>query len=456
VNQKLPNASVDLFEASDIGGRLKTTSIAGREYEVGGSIIHPRNKLMVDFTEKVCGRKKKADTPDLPTSLWSGGKNVVTLSAWSWYNTAQMVWRYGPLSLWRLKSFVDDLLNHFGRIYDHLDNGTAFRNVTGILRSMYDNHGDSSAVVSLLSSTLADTLRKQGVGEALIAELCRIATRVNYGQLPEAMHSFVGGVSIAGTEGDLWAVEGGNYRIPECLLMKSGAKHLKERVTQVELLQSRTGAHRYRLTYGTQNMQEDYDIVVVASPQTSDEKNRIHFSGVDVSAANFVGKYHRTVATIVNAKLRLTSLQNYYLDDASNFISVAPLYPVDYTPDADKDLPSVFKVFSKLPLTASELADLFIDAAVDAHEPACSAENGKDAKRCRKEEATTQVFDWLAYPDYEVNQTLQSFVLAEGLFYTSAIEMAASAMEMSSLAGKNVANLVVAYHEQSLKKAIMV
>ena len=37
-----------------------------------------------------------------------------------------------------------------------------------------------------------------------------------------------------------------------------------------------------------------------------------------------------------------------------------------------------------------------------------------------------------------------------------AIEMAASAMEMSSLAGKNVANLVVAYHEQSLKKAIMV
>jgi len=308
--------------------------------------------------------------------------------------------------------------------------------------------------VSLLSSTLADALRKHGVGEELIAELCRVATRVNYGQLPEAMHAFVGGVSIAGTEGDLWAVEGGNYRIPECLLMRSGANHRKEMVTHIETFQSGTGAQKYRLTYGTQNAQEDYDIVVVASPQTTDEKSRVKFSGVDVSAANFIGKYHRTVATIVNAKLKLASLQNYYLDDTSNVISVSPLYPVDYNPDVDKSLPPVFKVFSKVPLTETELADMFIAEELD--DQSCSAANNKTAKSCRIKELPVQVFDWLAYPDYQVNQTLQSFVLAEGLFYTNAIEMAASAMEMSSLAGKNVANLVVAYHEDSLKGSIVV
>merc|ERR1719440_483943 len=56
------------------------------------------------------------------------------------------------------------------------------------------------------------------------------------------MHSFVGGVSIAGTEGDLWAVEGGNYRIPECLLAKSGARHLRETVALIELSDNLDGA----------------------------------------------------------------------------------------------------------------------------------------------------------------------------------------------------------------------
>jgi len=49
-----------------------------------------------------------------------------------------------------------------------------------------------------------------------------------------------------------------------------------------------------------------------------------------------------------------------------------------------------------------------------------------------------------AYPTYEVPQKLHPFVLdTDGLFYINAIEQAASAMEMSMISARNVANLIV-------------
>ena len=47
-------ANIDVFEASNrIGGRLDTVEIAGKKFESGGSIIHPKNKYMGDFVEKL-------------------------------------------------------------------------------------------------------------------------------------------------------------------------------------------------------------------------------------------------------------------------------------------------------------------------------------------------------------------------------------------------------------------
>ena len=65
-----------------------------------------------------------------------------------------------------------------------------------------------------------------GVDALLIDELVTVATRVNYGnaflsssmnltldmsgQMPNTLHAFVGSVGLAGMDGSLWAVEGGN------------------------------------------------------------------------------------------------------------------------------------------------------------------------------------------------------------------------------------------------------
>lgn len=55
-----------------------------------------------------------------------------------------------------------------------------------------------------------------------------------------------------------------------------------------------------------------------------------------------------------------------------------------------------------------------------------------------------QVTEWLAYPRYGANQGLPPVELHPNLYYLNGIEWAASAMEMSSVAAKNIA--LLAYH----------
>ena len=427
IKKALPRSQVDVFEKGDVGGRLRTTKIAGREYEVGGSVIHPKNEYMTNFLE-VCNLTKATRGPSKKTSIYHHGELVVELSDWSSWSTIQLLWRYGFISLLRLRGFVHDMLWHFKQVYPKLDHGQTYNNALDLLNDMYP----SSSYPSLLTESLHSALKHAGINELLINELGRIATRVNYGQLPEAIHAFVGSVAIAGTQGELWAVKGGNYRIPECLLEVSNARKIEKLVKKVE-----KGSEGGYLVDG-----EKYDMVVIASPQTSDEPSRLDLGSL-APKNGFEGSYHRTVANIVHGTLRksvFTSQENFILDADSNVISVASLVPTDYDPSKDADinaLPSVYKVFSKQPLSDQELNRIF-------DKPADLFINGERTK------LEVQVFDWQAYPEYSVGQPMQDFVLGEGLFYLNAIEKAASAMEMSSLAGRNVANLVVAHARKSL------
>lgn len=52
-----------------------------------------------------------------------------------------------------------------------------------------------------------------------------------------------------------------------------------------------------------------------------------------------------------------------------------------------------------------------------------------------------RVVDWSAYPEYKSSVNLPSFTLHEQMYHINAIEMAASAMEMSVIGAKNVALL---------------
>lgn len=227
--------------------------------------------------------------------------------------------------------------------------------------------------------------------------------------------SVSGLVSLAGMGYELWHVKEGNYRIPELLLQKSNVNVVRKNVARIE----RTVDGQFILT-DSDGDSLMYDIVIIAAPLTRDLCT-IKFEGFARPVAPVPGEYHRTVTTFIQGHRNLSAINlkdskiNSILTMAGVelFNSFAINSPVNS--QADK---SVYKIFSQNPLTESQLDDLFTE---------------------RRE---TKVVDWLAYPRYRFPQSLGKFVFnAPGLYYTNAIETAASAMEMSAISGRNVALL---------------
>jgi len=415
LSQEIPGSQITVFEKGEIGGRLAVEEIGGRKYEYGGSIIHAANKYMVDYLN-ICGLKKKETPQDNPFSLYKENNIIFQQWGYSLLDTLRTVWRYGPFSLLKLQYFVKNLLSNFGNIYSKLNGGKGYATVIDLLNDMspVSKKGEpSSEMVDLTKITLKKKLESLNIGEQLIEELVTVATRVNYGQMPGNVHAFVGSVGLAGMDGDLWAVEGGNVKVVECALDKSRAKVVRGIVNEV------TGsAGNFLVSYSTstsQNATRSFDLVVIASPLTAD-KSKI--SGLPLSS-NFPGAYHTTVATLVQGELSLqySTLTNFFLSEENYLVSLAKLSPVDFDPSSGMPILPVYKIFSTRPLSDRELSLIF------------------------KSVETVNVTSWLAYPSYKTVD-LTSFELSPGLYYTSRIEWAASAMEMSVISAKNIANLL--------------
>eukprot|EP00090_Calanus_glacialis_P045532 TRINITY_DN8508_c1_g1_i1.p1 TRINITY_DN8508_c1_g1~~TRINITY_DN8508_c1_g1_i1.p1 ORF type:complete len:491 (-),score=175.50 TRINITY_DN8508_c1_g1_i1:35-1507(-) len=434
LSRLLPGVELTVFEMGKIGGRLATEEVDGRRYESGGSIIHSANRYMVEYLD-LCGLKKKEAPQDAPFTLHRDGKVVFQEWGFSLVDKVRMVWRYGIRSLMKLENFVANLLTNFGNIYSQLDSGVGFSSVEELLNGMspVSRKGKKSQeMVDLTRITLNDKLESLGLDKVLIEELVTVATRVNYGQMPEKLHAFVGAVGLAGVDGDLWAVEGGNVRVVQCALDMSKAKVVKGEVKEVN---GSAGGYQVKYSTGSSELKvEQFDLVVIASSLTSDK------SGISVlpSSQGFPGSYHTTVATIVRGEFiphgigysdNSTTNTNFFLSPTNHLVSIAKLSPVDYNPAKDTNLPSVFKVFSTRPLSSTELSIMFSNIH------------------------SVNVTDWLAYPSYTVMDDLSSFQLSPGLYYTSRIEWAASAMEMSVMAAKNVANLAASFWEGEEEKS---
>ncbi len=95
---------------------------------------------------------------------------------------------------------------------------------------------------------------------------------------------------------------------------------------------------------------------------------------------------------------------------------------VDWLPNSTFPLTGdarVWKFFSSESLTTAQLDQLFTTVVE------------KDERR------------WLAYPHYANVPLVDSFILADNVYHVNAIEWTASAMEMSAIGAKNVANLII-------------
>mmetsp|Transcript_51627 Transcript_51627/g.102592 ORF Transcript_51627/g.102592 Transcript_51627/m.102592 type:complete len:574 (-) Transcript_51627:97-1818(-) len=472
-----------------IGGRCQSVELAdGRSYEGGAAIISELNEYMIGFMKRLGLSERYFAGLSAPLGIFDGQRLLVreadpksALLGLRQIAAAKTAWRfisrYGFLSLRRLKGLMrHSAAPEFPRLYGCLRKGQAFETVQKLLNCL------GPECVRLASVQASEWLCEAppaggGLPENVVNELVTGGMRSNYGgQGCENLHTLVGLVSIAGGFASrCFPVRGGNQQIPKGLLdlacpdrLLAGATAQKVRrassdggIRGWEILvdiqatgEAMKGAVSPDNAGGELSNEGPFDIVVVAHPL---ERSRLKIEDNATEAqlacnSCGTGRFRRCVTHFLRGALRCGNF--IYKDIVANRTdineapplailtaagSVAPFYsiglqlPVDATRSEAKGIVDAalhgetctFKVFAGEPLSESQLDGLF-----------------------EKREGSTTVLDWYAYPEYEPLQQLGSFVLdgEDGsLLYLNAIEQVASAMEMSAIAARNAANLVVKF-----------
>lgn len=411
------NVKIDLYEAEYIGGRLATINIDEREYESGGSIIHSKNRYMQLFT-KMLGLEQLSGEDGI-TGIWNGDEFVFISSAWKILSAIKLIYRYGLQPI-KLQRSISAIMTDFEKIYDLQDAGKSFANVTALLAAMNENFP------KMLQKSMETYFLEKEYDERFIEEFMKTTVVVNYGQGTD-IHSFVGSVSLATIGSDLWSVKGGNNQVARQLILKNNKVTVMPlRVTKIVNGQTKDNENPYELYVADENgsdlLKAAYNIVILATPLTQDQKHHIAFEGFPIDNNTFSGTYHTTIATFVKADINpkyFNLAEN--LDDILScnpnktiINSIGRLSCVQGPSEADR---RTWKLFSNAPLKHEIINEIFTNV-----------------------DEVKEVI-WKAYPQYSTNSRLEKFKLHDALYHINAIEWAASAMEMSAIGGRNVALL---------------
>ncbi|XP_030407802.1 prenylcysteine oxidase 1 [Gopherus evgoodei] len=424
------DVQIDVFEKGTVGGRLATINVEGKDYEAGGSIIHPLNLHMKHFIKEL-GLSVPENRHGL-LGIYNGDEFVFEESSWYIINILKLLWHYGFSPL-RMNMWVEDILDKFMRIYRYQSHDYSFSSMEGLFHALGGND-----FIQMLNRTLDETLQKAGFSQKFIYEMVTPIMRVNYGQGVN-INGFVGAVSMTGADSGLWSVKGGNKLVCSGLLYASKAQLISGTVISIEerTRPQRTGGtvKLYEVSYNSASgpATDMYDIVLIATPLNHKMSN-ITFQNFNPPLAQFSDRYHQMVATFVHGRINASffgykdpshfHLANIFtIENPNLFIySIGVVSPVQNTHDDMKQPmgPAVWKVFSKESLTKEQMNLLF-----------SSYDSVKEKK-------------WLAYPHYHLPNTCPPIILHDRIYYLNGIEWAASAMEMSAVAAKNAA--LLSYH----------
>uniref|UniRef100_A0A3Q4B8N7 Prenylcysteine lyase domain-containing protein n=1 Tax=Mola mola TaxID=94237 RepID=A0A3Q4B8N7_MOLML len=360
------------------------------------------------------------------TAVFNGEEMILEETDWYLLDLFRLWWRYG-ISFIRLQMWVEEIMEKFMRIYKYQAHGYAFSSVEELLDSL-----GGSGFINMTRRPLSDSLLELGVSQRFIDEVIAPVMRVNYGQ-NVSIPAFVGAVSLAGAQNNLWAVEGGNKLVCSGLLKMANANLLQAKVESISPVYS-----------ASEEGSELYDIVILATPLQESVGSGVQFEGFNPPFDQVPGNYHSTVATIVHGYLntsffgfpdpRLFPFASILTTEMPNlfFNSIASICPVNISAGFRRKQPQeagVYKVFSPQPLDKTQLKTLFSSCL--------------HIKNCYTHIETFK-YKWQAYPCYGSSQGLPPVEIHPNLFYLNGIELAGSAMEMSSVAAKNIA--LLAYH----------
>ncbi|KAJ1490787.1 Prenylcysteine lyase [Baffinella frigidus] len=335
----------------------------------------------------------------------------------------------------RLKQVVSDDLAKFMKIYPLQDRGVAFETPNAMFAAL--------GLLENTEQTIKGYLSDQGVSGSILTELVHAPMKVHYNQ-GTGINALAGVISLCPLiTGEIFKIGEGNKQAPPApaTLLLSGAlivagllakyansTETSTRITDVVI----DGGGQYTVWNGEES-KGVFDAVIIATPL---EQARISISlqlGEPPIALSLPPReFQTTIATWVKSPGGV--LKGVFRRSPSGFLSrlfgrekQAPNVIYLTEEGTREDFSSLgrygdhYKFFSTQPLSEATLQRVF----------------GKGGY----EILTTR--SWLAYPQFNPPEKFASFVPVKGenIFYPSAIETAASALEVAALGARNTAIL---------------
>ncbi|KAK9461295.1 Prenylcysteine lyase-domain-containing protein [Lipomyces oligophaga] len=429
--QRYSNYSYDItvFEKNDyIGGRSTTVNVHDNldwPVEVGASIFVKANANLMAAAQRFgltlqsikgsTGTGNEGSQIESSFGIWDGKDFVFSVkSESSWKSTAKILFQYGlaPIKANRLaKRAVDKFLQMYS-----MDN-FPFNDLTKTSTDL--------GLVEITSEYARKYLLKNKIAELYVDQILQSLTRVNYAQSISTIHGLEALVCLAAEKAV--SVEGGNWKIFENMLTSSLADvRIKSTVTEI-LPQEGKWTVEFMNEAGIKSAGE-FDQVIIAAPfgQSNIKAPDLNISNVPymtlhvtllatkkrLSTSYFGITTHDTVPTMI-----LTTIpgkDSSHLPPLFNSINI-----VRFIADTSE---YVYKIFSP-----TALQPKFLDLIFDGADISWSHEK-----------------IWNPYPRLNpIEQFTKWKVHEDGIWYLNGMEQFISTMETSSLAGANVAGLIV-------------
>ncbi|KAK9374308.1 Prenylcysteine lyase-domain-containing protein [Lipomyces chichibuensis] len=439
--QRYSNHSYDItvFEKNCyIGGRSTTINVHDDPrwpVEVGASVFVKVNFNLVaaarEFELKVqsYGSRKVRGKDGLAIEdlfgIWDGRKFVfMQCSESSWQSAIKLLYQYGTSPV-RAHLLYKKTSTSFLALYSQ--DYFPFANLTEISRSRN--------LTNITSETTFDYCTGHGLSAGYVNDIIQAATIVNYAQSVKQIHALGGFVCLAVDEA--LEIEGGNWQIFEKMLQKSGATvRLGTEVSGIDTSTKSSG--KWNINIADSDKVEEFDQVIIAAPyyqtgiggvplQIKDAQYMTLYVTLFTSTKRLSSTYFGLKPGVPVPAMIFTTLP----DDEQAGSHVRPWFNaisiIHYIPDRKE---YVYKIFSPSRITPEFLRLIFDKGA-----------------------EFSWVYEkiWDAYPRLDPISNFSDWKVDNGgIWYLNGIEQFISTMETSSLAGANVAALIVGANNKTV------
>ncbi|MGP9693831.1 FAD-dependent oxidoreductase [Brachybacterium sp. AOP25-B2-12] len=395
-----------LDAAGRLGGRLRRVPFAGTSIEVGGTLVHSGNRLVVDAArdlgvELVDTRVDHVEGVVGGVSIWTGERFVLRAMGEGGPVWTAMAYQYGREGLAALHGLARTALDGFTALYDRIEAREHFADPAALIAA--------AGLGGLTTATFGEVALQAGASPVIVDELCAGVVRSLYNQEPDllALPGCVALVGVGLAGGRAQRVREGNATLVRAMLASARAE-------------GRTGSRVIGVDADRSVRLEDgrvlpADAVVIAAPLAT--------SGIELEegVAPSPVPYRRVHVTLVEG---IPSPQHFGPEPATATIlstgTCAEFSSVGLVGCSPGTGLPILKIFSTTRVP---------DATV---------------RRMVADPVAVRRLVWEAYPVARPDPESVPFELADGIFHPTVLEPFVSTIETEAIAGQVVADLVAA------------